>query len=1080
MSGLHIHAGNRVERLVDVLSSIVSTPLADPLAPEVILVQSKGMERWLVRELASRQGIWANGRFPFPNGVVTELFEAAGCRAVGAELFTPETLTWRIMALLPGLLHRPGFESLRNYLGDDTFNLKGLQLCGRIADTFDQYTLYRPEMVLSWESGAETDDWQPQLWRELVRGQGTAHRAALRRQFFSRIKAGGLEASGLPERICIFGIPAMPPFHLEIFSSIASRIDVHLFFMNPSVEYWGDIVSRKELARLKLRTRKGGQGEIHYETGNPLLASMGRLGRDFFELLLGASGTEGEGHFEDPGEASMLEGLQSDILLLRERGRDGARTPVHPSDRSIRIHSVHGPMREMEVLHDQLLELFRADPALEPHDVVVMTPDIEGYAPYITAVFGAGAGSGPSIPFSLADRPASADSPVIRLFLDILAMSGSRFGAGEVASLLESPVLRERFGFTSSDVEQILGWISDVRIRWGIDAEDRGRFGLPTFGDNSWKAGLDRLLLGYAMSGDGETLYKGVLPAEGVEGSRAQLLGRFVAFAGTLFDAVRALDTPRTPADWSDHLAAALPRFVDGDAAEYGRDFHELSSRIARLKEVARSARFDAPVAIDVVRHHLERQFGESRAVRGFLAGGVTFCEMLPMRSIPFRAVALVGLNSGVYPRQSRPPGFDLIAKSPRPGDRSLRDEDRYLFLESLLSARRWLSISYVGQSIVDNKEIPPSVLVSELIDYLEQGFAPPDGVRRLEDHLVVRHPLQPFSPDYFEEKRGLFSYSVENLEALRARGTVAENRPFIGEPLPDPPAASRHVSVAEFKRFFRSPAEYFLRNRLGIHLPEEEDRAQDREPFAVEGLERYLLVQRLSERMISGGALEPLYPSIRGGGMLPPGAPGDLAWRKAAEEAEAFARSVASRLTSGALPPLDVDLSLGPFRLSGRIDDIRSDIMLRYRCASLKPRDRLTGWIDHLILSATRTAGYPAETILLGKDGEEVRFTAVDDPAAPLTGLLSIYWQGLSEPIPFFPASAYEYAKASATGSPAGEALSAALKAWRSSPFARGEGDDRWLAMAFPRLPDPVGAPRFASIALDVFSPLLDNQKAR
>lgn len=1064
MSGFHIHAGNRVERLLEALAGVVSTPLSRPLAREVVLVQSAGMERWLVRELSARFGVWANARFPFPNVLVSELFESVLGKVPDADLFSSEALTWRIMALLPPLLERPGFESLRNYLGGETSGLKALQLCSRIADTFDQYTLYRPAMVLSWESGAEPGDWQAQLWRELVREQPGSHRAAVRRRFFARLEKCPPPPGAFPERIAIFGIPAMPPFHLEVLSAVSRFVDIHLFHLNPSVEYWGDIVSRKE--QVRLRSRKAGSasppGEEHYETGNPLLASMGKLGRDFSELLLEVAGGEGEGYFEEPEGGTALASLQADILLLRERGGDGGRRAAEPSDRSIRFHSVHGAMREMEVLHDQLTDLFQADPTLEPHDVVVMTPAIEEYAPYVTAVFGEGGGRRGTIPFSLADRPASAESPVIRTFLEILSMRGSRFGASEVAALLESPVIRRKFRFSSEDAEAMLRWVAESRIRWGVDAADRAARGLPAFGENSWTSGLDRLLLGYALSGDDERPFLGILPIEGVEGSRGLLLGRLAEFAQTLFEEVRGFETDRSPSEWSARLGEMLPRFIEADEAESG-EYRDLSERISRLGEVACRSGFTAPVPVDVVRHALERQFGGARAARGFLTGGVTFCEMLPMRSVPFRVVAMVGMDSGRYPRQGRPPGFDRIAREPMKGDRSLREEDRYLFLEAILSARDTLYVSYVGQSIVDNSEIPPSVLVSELLDELGDGIE------------VVRHPLQPFSPAYFDGSRGLFSYSDENLNALRSRGSAQRIPPFLSVPLPDPPSASRHVTASELKRFFRGPAEYFLRNRLGLHLERSREPGQDREPFSLDPLERYLLLQRVSERAIAGGSPDEIYPAVRASGVLPPGAPGDIEWRKASAEAGSFAAAVLRSAGSDPLEPVDVDLPAGPFRVTGRIDGIRREGLLRYRCAGLKAKDLLSAWIDHLLLRAAAPEGYPDACNLVGKD-EGIRFAPVPDPAGLLSDLLEVYRAGLCEPIPFFPECSLEFRKAILAGRPEEEARNAARGKWEGGRFDHGpaEGDDPWNALAFRSVEDPVALDRFAHYAGSVYSPLL------
>jgi exodeoxyribonuclease V gamma subunit len=169
-------------------------------------------------------------------------------------------------------------------------------------------------------------------------------------------------------------------------------------------------------------------------------------------------------------------------------------------------------------------------------------------------------------------------------------------------------------------------------------------------------------------------------------------------------------------------------------------------------------------VEIEVVKSCLENLLEHVNFGHGFISSGVTFCAMLPMRSIPFKVVCLVGMNMDAFPRESKILGFDLMAKNPRIGDRSRRNDDKYLFLEALISARNKLYISYVGQSIRDNTRISPSVLVSELIDYIKEGF----GLS--EDEIVTFHRLQAFSSEYFNTDSKLFSYSNENFAASFSR----------------------------------------------------------------------------------------------------------------------------------------------------------------------------------------------------------------------------------------------------------------------------------------------------------------------
>jgi exodeoxyribonuclease V gamma subunit len=777
MPGFHVYLSNRLEVLASALTQVVSNPPLPPLQKEIIVVQSRGMERWLVQQLGAQFGIWANGAFPFPNAMIQELFGRVLGNFPAENPFAPELLAWRIQRLLPGYFSQAGFESLKHYAAGGNQGLKLAQLCYRVADAFDQYTIYRPEMILRWERGEESD-WQAQLWRALVAETGVGHRAGVRQQFLEALRETAAAPARLPPRISIFGISALPPFHVDVFAATGQFIDVHLFVMNPSREFWADIVSEKEQAKRRQRERRQLQlafpANPYFETGHPLLASLGKRGRDFSAILLDRGEGQEWSHYEDPGEETLLACLQSDILNLRHRGRDGFRKAIEAADTSLQIHSCHSPMREMEVLHDQLLALFNADPDLQPNDILVMTPDIEACAPYISAVFAGAHSEKGRIPFSVSDRTEAGNNPVVRAFFKLLELGGSRLPAPAVMDVLDIPLVQRRFGILPEERNLLRRWVEETRICWGIDGGDRVRQGVPFFEENSWKVGLDRLLLGYALPSEEGALFAGILPFNDVEGGSSQSLGHFLEFAQALFALARDRERPRMLSEWSEALLEWMVRFLAPDE-DLEQEFQRLRAGLKHLAEVQQLSGFETPVPLDVVRHALEARLAQGEAGAGFLTGGVTFCAMLPMRSIPFKVIALVGMGSRAFPRTQRPAGFDLIASHPRPGDRSAREEDRYLFLEALLSAREKLYISYVGQSIRDNSEIPPSVVVSELIEAVDQSFTLGPRGDGILDHICIRHKLQAFSPAYFDGTPGLFSYSEENLKALKSRQAATQ-----------------------------------------------------------------------------------------------------------------------------------------------------------------------------------------------------------------------------------------------------------------------------------------------------------------
>src|SRR6266496_558313 len=685
-SGLTLHTSNRLERLADQLAELIADPLRSPILPEIIVVQSNGMRRWLEQQIAERQGICSNVQFPFPQKFFHDLFQDAFPQAEATSLFDQEVMTWRIMKDLPRLATRSEFAAVANYLRGERPELRAYELARRIAHVFDQYVVFRPKMILDWDAG-EGKDWQPMLWRELQRAAPGQHQAAL----------------GFDE------------------------------------EEAGD---------------------------NELLGANGKVGRDFLNLIAGLTPVAEHEDFVSPakaesGAAPVLVEIQSDIFELKS-GTAKVKRFIAPSDRSLQIHSCHSIVRELEVLHDHLLELFQEDSALKPKDIIVMMPDVSIYAPFIDAVFGVPENPKHKIPYSVADREARAGSGIIDTFFRILEIMPGRFTASEVFAILEAPAVQRCFGIAPAEMETMRRWVDECAIRWGIDAQHRERLGLPAFAENSWRHGLDRMLMGSALRPENRQLFEEILPFDEIEGSNAELLGNFVEFVERLFQCASEFSKSRPLSDWQRDLRETLDAFLEAEEVAQ-RELNRLRSAIAALGEIGAASQNESAVPLDVVVAQLEYSLEESSSGAGFLSGQLTFCALKPMRSVPFKVVCLLGLNDTAYPRHDRATGFDLVAQHPTRGDRNIRDGDRALFLEALLSAREVFYLSYIGQSLRDNQPLPPSVLASELLDYISENF------HVAIDQFVIKHPLQAFSPRNFQNNGRLFSYSADNCAAGRS-----------------------------------------------------------------------------------------------------------------------------------------------------------------------------------------------------------------------------------------------------------------------------------------------------------------------
>ncbi|WP_018880514.1 exodeoxyribonuclease V subunit gamma [Thioalkalivibrio sp. ALE30] len=941
-------------------------PLA-PLENETILVQSNGMAQWLRHALAAPPdadppgcGIAAALDMQLPSRFVWSAYRAVlGADAVPLESpYAKRPLTWRLMRLLPTCLEQEAFAPLGQFLQDDDPGQGGdlrkrFQLAERLADLFDQYQVYRADWLTDWAAGRDVlrdargqardlapgQRWQAELWRLLQADIGVAQegvsRSAVHARYRDTVRTLERRPEGLPRRVIVFGISSLPGQILEALEGLARFCQVLVCVHNPCEYYWADIVADKDLLRATRRrqARKTGMPEALDEAqlhnhAHPLLAAWGKQGRDYIGLLDEHDDPEHYGRvlrtldwervdvFEPHGtrgpEDCLLHQLQEDIRALRPLAETRETWPaVAAADRSIQFHVAHSPLREVELLHDRLLDHFAHDPALRPRDVIVMLPDIDQYAPHIEAVFGQPETDDPRfIPYTLSDQGPRGRDPVLIALEQLLSLPESRMGVSELLDLLDVPAVRRRFGIAEEDLGHLHAWAAGAGVRWGLDAAQRAGLGLPEgLEQNTWRFGLRRMLLGYALGDQGP--WQGVEPYDEIGGLSAALLGPLEALISALEEAWGWLRRAHAPGDWAARLATLLEQFFAPETDAELFTLERLGEALEQWREDCAAAGLEEALPLAVVREQWLASQEDSGVGQRFLAGSVNFCTLMPMRAIPFQVVCLLGMNDGDYPRSPTPMDFDLMAQDYRPGDRSRREDDRYLFLEALLSARRQLHVSWVGRHVRDNEPRPPSVLVGQLRDHLAAGWGlagvdGPEAGPALVEHLTTWHPLQPFSPVNFpagDDERH-FTYARE-WEAVHAADVAPAEGACEPIPLLEAEREPRAVAPEALARFLRFPVEAFFRYRLGVFFDEEEAPGEDLEPFGLGGLEQWQVRQNLVATALESAADAAAWPEIlqvesarlQRAGWLPLGAAGELERGAMVDEAARLLERIGERL---------------------------------------------------------------------------------------------------------------------------------------------------------------------------------------
>ena len=710
---------------------------------------------------------------------------------------------------------------------------------------------------------------------------------------------------------------------------------------------------------------------------NDLVTSWGRDAREL-QLIVGASGGDADHHHPlQFAGTTLLRRIQADVRADRRPpgapfpGRDDQRPRLDPADRSVQVHACHGRARQVEVLRDAILHLLAADPTLEPRDVIVMCPDIETFAPLIQAAFGAGeVTSDDSAPAATPESPerstCASDSPTGRFGRPTGCSPWSRscsisipqrITASQVLDFADRAPVRRRFRIDDDDLTRLQSWIEDAGIRWGLDAEHRAPFKLGQLPSGTWRAGLDRLLLGVAMTEDRHRLWSGVLPLDDVDSGVIDLAGRFAELVARLGEAIDALGTDKPIEAWAQAIADA----ADALTATAPRDAWQRLELQRILDQMVAEATFaGAPVDSDVALAEVQALLTDRLAGRptraNFRTGHLTVCTLYPMRSVPHRVVCLLGLDDGAFPRKSPRDGDDLMLEDPHVGERDPRSEDRQLLLDALLAASDHLVITYAGNDERTNIPRPPAVPVGELLDVVDATVRTEGGPAR--EQVVVRHPLQPFDTRNFDPGALVtdltWSFDRTTLDGARALvGPRSQDGSFLPEPLPR--LDSKLVELDDLVRFVGHPVRAFLRQRLRIGLSDVSDEIEDGLAVELDGLQRWGVGQRLLEARLAGtdGRTAILAEIARG--TLPPGHLGQPVINQLYPIVDAILAEARALMPADADPePVDVHVELADGRLLTGTVSAFGDLLLQSSYSRVAAKHRLSSWVRFLAATAS------------------------------------------------------------------------------------------------------------------------------
>ena len=956
-----------------------------------------------------------------------------------------EAAQWPLFRLLGRFGGAPGKYLAQLGGGERGGEVRRWRLAGRLARMYEEYQNFRPEMMGDWSrGGAQGTDaataWEAELWRELRREMNEDTLWDAYRDLPARVVAAAAREGW--RRVEVFGTSMLSPVQMAIFRELGEHLEVTLSLFNPAKGDWFEL-PRKPLVAVGsgavVRERPEDRDLEKLEEQHPLLARNGIGARDTVAVALDLTG----GNVPEDPEGAWLEDGKGDLGRLQREigeGTDPGAAGGAQGDGSIRVLRTHGKMREAEVVREEILRAFDELEGLEPMDVQVQVAGLDAYAPYLEAVFGGG-----ELPFSI-ERGTGAGEESARTFVQWMEAATGRFGATEILALLRAGPVRRKLGLDEEELRAAERVVTKAGIRWGADAAHHGEACGRAFPECSWRHGLERMLLGYAMGE--ETEADGVRACDLVEGEDAVTAGKVAAFVRRLADFREAAKGKKTPAEWRSALAREFER--NNDTAQDGRGAVRVRKALDRLEILAaESGGAGEEVTFEVVQEQLEEQLGEARVGANLERNAVQINELRVGSSTPRRVQVLMGLESGQFPGGETRAAYDLLRpggeRKGRMGDRNAMRESWAAFLECLMSAGERLVLAHSALTETDLAEKAAEKAAAGPLKELEKwlsrgktGNLGADNEHEASGALVIVHKLHGYSPEYFRVDGNLVSHSASDwsaatiLEKQRQGGGTMEAEPS-AKPEPDWPAS---VDVEDIIRYFRNPAKANWES-LGVYWRAEDTGAEDSEAFELDGLQEYKLKEAGLEALQAAAsgedraaaveaAVDAAYERLQEAGEAPLGQAKEQLVKEPVEtlsRMQEWAQDKEPMLkalwTENCPVPMETEVEVDgrKIRVTGTLKiNEAAGVQPMVRCSTPKAHVRMEMWVKHLLGVAKEKV---KRTCLLqfksvkALQGDDWSAESMDKESAKreLAAWVKAYAEWRRGVAPFSPAASADYA---------------------------------------------------------------------
>ncbi len=974
---LTIYRSNKAEWLAEILGQELR--LNPPkITEEVdIIVNTWPTSRWLSENLSIINNINALVKFPFPGTYLKKLVSVIlEIEPIGKDPWERNYLVWNIMELLPELMERKEAEIIKTWIGksqkeNEEININLWDLANNIAEMFDEYILYRPDIIKQWlgkKSEKRLKDltvnkhalWQATLFKLLHEKIKKDPFCIQVEKAIEVLKNGDVSKLDYPKNLYIYGITSLAPLQIDLIQALSKIIHIKVYLISPCNDLW----QRCEVRRKKFSDTWNTPPDKQWLLESPRLeAFLGRMGAEFQQLLEGSGEYQlGKRNEEDifalsaeiasnkGKKPTLLEQLQQELIsteietvLTKEK-----------SDISLLFLKSSGKYRQVELIRDQILQFLANNKNLQPRDILIMTPQIDSYAPIFSSVFNNINQDTTPLPWVITDRGQEDKIGLIHFVLNLLEISANRLTASNFEILLANPALQKQLNISFEEISSIIESLQSAGFTWGLNSTER-------YGEEahslSWC--LERLLLGLVLPNNPIDGLNNISPySENI--SNTEIIKSW-SIISKLYNYIEEIRSKRTCNEWIKLLTALIKDFFN-DGGEWAWEAQQLLNIVNNLGEIAEECELeiDCLVIKDIITKALSYTNGKF----GHRTGKLTISALEPMRAIPHEIIIIMGLESSSFPRIENRRSFNLLDKKRRLGDPNQYDKDRYALLEALISTRQNLLLAWNSKDLKTGEEFEPPSPIQQWLSYLKIKL----GANTLKE-IVIEAPANPL--DHFNFIKNTHSQIIScDKKNLKARECINKSIPIkrISLALPlnwKDPEGNKDTSYSyeKTKEWLLNPQitwlkENEIKSREYINLREDNDLLEFTE------LDRYKLIKnRLENTDVE--ELNNMKKDISfwkqnytGTGVFPPKGSGLIEEELLEERWDNLISTIndIGKITKRVIKTKDFE---SEFYFGG-------DNLILIEIGNLKYKTLMNGWINHLYFSAN--ASLNSKTIIISK----------------------------------------------------------------------------------------------------------------